>query len=104
MKTIKVTQTKSASHRLKNHKLSLQGLGLLRIGRTVEAQDTPSTRGMFNEVHYMVSVEEEAMTLRFNTIAPAEGAKRDNLGAGRGIGSGLGKAGGRGVKGQNSRK
>ncbi|HJE54740.1 MAG TPA: 50S ribosomal protein L30, partial [Acinetobacter pseudolwoffii] len=25
MKTIKVTQTKSASHRLKNHKLSLQG-------------------------------------------------------------------------------
>ena len=36
MKTIKVTQTKSASHRLKNHKLCLQGLGLRRIGHTVE--------------------------------------------------------------------
>jgi len=44
------------------------------------------------------------MTLRLNTIAPAEGAKRDNLRVGRGIGSGVGKTGGRGVKGQNSRK
>ncbi|WP_425916491.1 50S ribosomal protein L15 [Acinetobacter sp. TSRC1-2] len=44
------------------------------------------------------------MTLRLNTIAPAEGAKRDNLRLGRGIGSGVGKTGGRGVKGQNSRK
>lgn len=38
------------------------------------------------------------MTLRLNTIAPAEGAKRDNLRLGRGIGSGVGKTGGRGVK------
>ena len=38
MKTIKVTQTKSSSHRLKNHKLCLQGLGLRRIGHTVEVQ------------------------------------------------------------------
>ena len=44
------------------------------------------------------------MTLRLNTIAPAEGAKRDNLRLGRGIGSGVGKTGGRGVKGQKSRK
>ena len=58
MKTIKVTQTKSASHRLKNHKLSLQGLGLRRIGHTVEVLDTPSNRGMINPVYYMVSVEE----------------------------------------------
>ena len=55
MKTIKVTQTKSASHRLKNHKLSLKGLGLRRIGHTVEVQDTPSNRGMINQVYYMVS-------------------------------------------------
>mgnify|MGYP003479770917 FL=1 len=58
MKTIKVTQTKSASHRLKNHKLSLQGLGLRRIGHTVEVLDTPSNRGMINQVYYMVRVEE----------------------------------------------
>ena len=58
MKTIKVTQTKSSSHRLKNHKLCLQGLGLRRIGHTVEVQDTPSNRGMVNKVYYMVCVEE----------------------------------------------
>ena len=58
MKTIKVTQTKSASHRLKNHKLSLQGLGLRRIGHTVEREDTPAVRGMVNAISYMVKVEE----------------------------------------------
>ena len=59
MKTIKVTQIKSASHRLKNHKLCLQGLGLRRIGHTVELEDTPSVRGMINQVQYMVKVEGE---------------------------------------------
>lgn len=58
MKMIKVTQTKSASHRLKNHKLCLKGLGLRGIRHTVEVQDTPSNRGMINKVYYMVSVEE----------------------------------------------
>ena len=58
MKTIKVTQTKSSSHRLKNHKLSLKGFGLRRIGHTVEVQDTPSNRARINQVYYMVSVEE----------------------------------------------
>ena len=58
MNVIKVTQTKSASHRLKNHKRCLKGLGLRRIGHTVEVQDTPSNRGMINQVYYMVSVEE----------------------------------------------
>ena len=44
------------------------------------------------------------MTLRLNELAPAEGAKRENRRVGRGIGSGVGKTGGRGVKGQKSRK
>jgi large subunit ribosomal protein L15 len=38
------------------------------------------------------------MTLRLNELAPAEGAKRENRRLGRGIGSGVGKTGGRGVK------
>jgi len=38
-----------------------------------------------------------------NTIAPAEGAKKPAKRVGRGIGSGLGKTGGRGHKGQKSR-
>ena len=44
------------------------------------------------------------MTLRLNELAPAEGAKREHRRLGRGIGSGVGKTGGRGIKGQNSRK
>lgn len=38
-----------------------------------------------------------------NTIAPAPGAKKNAKRVGRGIGSGLGKTGGRGHKGQKSR-
>jgi large subunit ribosomal protein L30 len=56
--TIKVTQTKSSSGRLKNHKACLSGLGLRRIGHTVEVEDTPSTRGMINKVSYMLRVED----------------------------------------------
>jgi len=41
--------------------------------------------------------------MRLNTIAPAPGAKISPKRVGRGIGSGLGKTGGRGHKGQKSR-
>ncbi len=43
------------------------------------------------------------MTLRLNEMSPAEGAKTNRRRVGRGIGSGLGKTCGRGVKGQSSR-
>lgn len=39
--------------------------------------------------------------MRLNTLSPAEGAKHSAKRLGRGIGSGLGKTGGRGHKGQN---
>ncbi len=58
MKKMRVTQTKSGAHRLKSHKACLKGLGLRRIGHTVEVEDTPSTRGMVNRVYFMVKVEE----------------------------------------------
>ena len=41
--------------------------------------------------------------MKLNTIKPAEGAKHAKRRVGRGIGSGLGKTGGRGHKGQKSR-
>lgn len=56
-KTIKVTQTKSGIGRLPKHRATLVGLGLRRIGHTVELEDTPSVRGMVNKVYYMVKVE-----------------------------------------------
>jgi large subunit ribosomal protein L15 len=41
--------------------------------------------------------------MRLNTIKPAAGSKKARRRVGRGIGSGLGKTGGRGHKGQKSR-
>lgn len=41
--------------------------------------------------------------MRLNSIRPADGAKHEGKRLGRGIGSGLGKTGGRGHKGQKSR-
>ncbi|VFS59201.1 50S ribosomal protein L30 [Kluyvera cryocrescens] len=43
-KTIKITQTRSAIGRLPKHKATLLGLGLRRIGHTVEREDTPAVR------------------------------------------------------------
>ena len=40
--------------------------------------------------------------MHLNTLAPAPGAKSSGKRVGRGIGSGLGKTGGRGLKGQKS--
>lgn len=57
-KLIKITQTRSSIGRLPKHKATLRGLGLRRIGHTVEREDTPAIRGMVNQVYYMVKVEE----------------------------------------------
>jgi large subunit ribosomal protein L30 len=51
---------KSTNGRLKNHQACVRGLGLRRIGHTVEVEDTPSVRGMINKVKYLVRVEEQA--------------------------------------------
>lgn len=56
--TIKVTQIRSTNGRLKSHKACVTGLGLRRIGHSVEVEDTPSVRGMVDKVHYLVRVED----------------------------------------------
>lgn len=55
---IKVTQVKSTNGRLENHKACVRGLGLRRIGHTVEVLDTPENRGMINKAYYMLRVED----------------------------------------------
>lgn len=57
-KKIKVTQVRSTAGRLQAHKACVIGLGLRRIGHTVEVEDTPSVRGMINKVNFLVRVEE----------------------------------------------
>ena len=56
--SIKVTQVKSIHGRLKAHRDCVHGLGLRRIGHTVEVEDTLAVRGMINKVSYLVRVEE----------------------------------------------
>lgn len=56
--TVKVTQIKSTAGRLKAHKACVRGLGLRKIGHTVEVEDTPSVRGMINKVDYLIKVGE----------------------------------------------
>jgi len=56
---VKVTLVKSVAGRLKSHQACVRGLGLRRIGHTVEVEDTPSVRGMINKVPYLVRVEGE---------------------------------------------
>ena len=57
-KTIKVTQTGSPIRRTKDQRATLIGLGLNKMHRTRELQDTPEVRGMIKKVHHMVSVAE----------------------------------------------
>jgi large subunit ribosomal protein L30 len=59
MAKVKVTQTRSTIGKLPKHIATMKGLGLRRIGHTVELEDTAAVRGMINKVHYMVKVEAE---------------------------------------------
>ncbi|MCJ8159272.1 50S ribosomal protein L30 [Sphingomonas sp. LaA6.9] len=55
-KTIKVTQTGSPIRRDPSQRKTLIGLGLNKMHRTVELEDTPSVRGMVQKVHHLVQV------------------------------------------------
>ena len=58
-KTVRVTQIKSAIRRPKDQRATLIGLGLNKIDRTRELEDTPSVRGMISKVSHLVRVEDE---------------------------------------------
>ena len=58
MAKLKVTQLRSLIGRKKNHRLSIKGLGLRGIGDSIVLEDSPSVRGMINQVDYLISVEE----------------------------------------------
>jgi large subunit ribosomal protein L30 len=53
---LKITQVKSRINRKKDHKATLDALGLARMGRTVYHEDTPAIRGMVHKVSYMLEV------------------------------------------------
>jgi large subunit ribosomal protein L30 len=56
---LKITLVRSMIGRPEKHRKVLRGMGLTKINRTVELEDTPSTRGMVRAVSHMVKVEEK---------------------------------------------
>ncbi len=58
-KTVKVTQVHSPIGRPKDQRATLIGLGLNKMNRTSELEDTPAVRGMIRKVGHLVRVEGE---------------------------------------------
>ena len=57
MAKIKITQTGSPIRRDKTQRATLVGLGLNKMRRTVEVEETPEVLGQIRKVHHLVSVE-----------------------------------------------
>jgi large subunit ribosomal protein L30 len=55
---VRVTQTGSALGRKPGQKETLVGLGLNKMRRTRELEDTPAVRGMIRKVAHLLKVEE----------------------------------------------
>lgn len=58
MAKIKITQTKSRIGCNKRQKATLDALGLRKLNRTVELENSPQVLGMVNKVIHLVKVEQ----------------------------------------------
>jgi large subunit ribosomal protein L30 len=58
VKTLRITQIKSAIGKAEDQKRTVKALGLKRINHTVEQADTPTIRGMVFKVKHLLKVEE----------------------------------------------
>ncbi len=59
-KTVTVTQIGSPIGRPKDQRATLIGLGLNKMHRTCELEDTPSVRGMIEKVKHLVRIVDAA--------------------------------------------
>ena len=57
-KTLKITQTRSAIGQTEKHRGTLRALGLGKIGRSTERQESPQLAGMLRKVRHLVRIEE----------------------------------------------
>lgn len=57
--TIRITLVKSMVGRPEKHRKVLRGMGLTKMHKTVELEDTPAVRGMINAVSHLVKAEEK---------------------------------------------
>jgi large subunit ribosomal protein L30 len=54
---LRVTQIRSAIGQTERHRGTLRALGLGRIGRTAEHQESPQLAGMLRKVRHLVHVD-----------------------------------------------
>ena len=55
---LKITLVKSMIARPEKHRKVLKGMGLTKVNKTVQLEDTPAIRGMVKKVSHLVKAEE----------------------------------------------
>ncbi len=60
MARVKVTQVRSQIGQTQRHRGTLRALGLGRIGRSAEHEESPVLAGMLRKVRHLVRVEESS--------------------------------------------
>jgi large subunit ribosomal protein L30 len=58
MAKLRITQTRSQIGQSEKHRGTLRALGLGKIGRSVEREETPETLGMLRKVRHLVRIDE----------------------------------------------
>ena len=58
MTRVRITQTRSQIGQSERHRGTLRALGLGRIGKVVEHDESPQLAGMLRKVRHLVRVEE----------------------------------------------
>ena len=58
MAKLKITQTRSQIGQSERHRGTLRALGLGKIGRSVEREDSRETLGMLRKVRHLVKIED----------------------------------------------
>ncbi|APC42327.1 MULTISPECIES: 50S ribosomal protein L30 [Clostridium] len=58
MAKVKITLVKSLIGRKKEHIATVNALGLRKIRKSVEHEETPQIKGMINKVIYLINVEQ----------------------------------------------
>jgi large subunit ribosomal protein L30 len=60
MASLRITQVRSSIGQSERHRGTLRALGLGRIGRSAEHQESPQLAGMLRKVRHLVQVEAAA--------------------------------------------
>jgi large subunit ribosomal protein L30 len=55
---VKITQVRSAIGQTQKHRGTLRALGLGRIGRSTEREESPQLAGMLRKVRHLIRIDE----------------------------------------------